>query len=152
MKGKKIIPAIKGFVESIFDGHTIDPLLHQMETTGIPLPKEMVYDRAGKGKSQIKDVTILIPAPPKKSDTEYQKRTKRIKHRRRAAIEPIQGHLQSDFRMAQNYLWGEIGGEINALMSACAWNLKKKMEKLKESFWELILQLCFPRVVWKNVA
>jgi IS5 family transposase len=34
--------------------------------------------------------------------------------------------------MAQNYLHGEQGVQINALMAACAWNLKKMMEKLRE--------------------
>jgi IS5 family transposase len=32
--------------------------------------------------------------------------------------------------MAQNYLWGEAGVQINAYLSAAAWNLKKKMEEL----------------------
>ncbi|MDR0754087.1 MAG: hypothetical protein LBF04_01730 [Prevotellaceae bacterium] len=40
-------------------------------------------------------------------------------------MEPIIGHLKTDFRMAQNYLHGVNGVQINALMSATAWNLKK---------------------------
>ena len=40
-------------------------------------------------------------------------------------IRPIIGHLKTDYRMAQNYLWGEKGIQINALMAATAWNLKK---------------------------
>ena len=87
----------------------------------------------------------LPPSPPKKSDTAYQKRTKQKKHRSRAAVEPIQGHLKSDFRMAQNYLGGEKGVKINALMSGCAWNLKKLMEKLKELFFQFIFQIFFPK-------
>jgi IS5 family transposase len=145
VKGKKIILAIRGFIENIFDGHRIEPLLNQMKTNNIALAQELVYDRGGKGKSQIMGVKILIPSPPKKTDTAYQKRTKQQKHRRRAAIEPIQGHLKSDFRMAQNYLWGEKGVQINALMAGCAWNLKKMMEKLKENFWQIIFRLFFSR-------
>ena len=48
-----------------------------------------------------------------------------------------------DFRMQQNYLWGEKGIQINALMAATAWNLKKMMEKLKESFLHFIFRLLF---------
>jgi IS5 family transposase len=143
-KGKKIILAIKGFVDNLFDGHTIEPLLNQMKTNGIRLPQELVYDRGGKGQSEILGVKILIPSTPKKTDTVYQKRTKRKKHRSRAAIEPIQGHLKSDYRMAQNYLGGERGVEINALMAGCAWNLKKMMEKLKQKLLQFIFQLFFP--------
>ncbi len=32
--------------------------------------------------------------------------------------------------MEQNYLWGEKGIQIDAMMEATAWNLKKMMEKL----------------------
>ncbi len=138
IKGKKIILAIMGFLANPFDGHTIEPLINQMKTNAIPLPKELVYDRAGKGKSEILGVKILTPSPSKKSDTAYQKQVKRKKHRARAAIEPIQGHLKSDLRMAQNYLWGENGVQINALMAACAWNLKKMMEKLKEQLFIIL--------------
>jgi IS5 family transposase len=151
-KGKKIILAIQGFVDNVFDGHTIDPLLNQMEDNELPLPQELVYDRGGKGQSEIKGVKIIIPSPPKKTDTPYQKRTKSKKCRSRAAIEPIQGHLKTDFRMQENYLWGEKGVQINALMAATAWNLKKMMEKLKELFLQFIFRLFFPQNMYNLAA
>ncbi len=43
-KGKKIILGIKAFLQTPYDGHTIEPLLEQMETGGQKLPKELVYD------------------------------------------------------------------------------------------------------------
>ena len=144
-KGKKIILAIKGFTRSPYDGHTIEPLLNQMENNNIRMPKELAYDRGGKGKTEIKGVKIIIPSPPKKRDTEYQKQTKRKKCKARAAIEPIIGHLKTDFRMAQNYLMGETGIQINAFMAATAWNLKKMMEKLKETFSSFIVRFFFPQ-------
>jgi len=144
-KGKKIILAVKAFIDNPFDGHTIEPLLHQMEINKLKLPKELAYDRGGKGKSEIKGAKIIIPSPPKKTDTPYQKQTKRKKCRARAAIEPIIGHLKSDFRMEQNYLLGKNGPQINAFMAATAWNLKKWMEKLKETFVQIIFQMFFPK-------
>ena len=103
----------------------------------------MVYDPGGKGKSEIKGVKIITPCKPKASDTNYQKEQKRKKCRARAGIEPIIGHLKTDFRMGQNYLLGEKGIQINALLAATAWNLKKMMEKLKENFLNLIFKLIF---------
>jgi IS5 family transposase len=88
-------------------------------------------------------LTILIPAKPKISHTRYQKEQKRKKCRARAAIEPIIGHLKTDFRMGQNYLLGEKGIQINALMAATAWNLKKMMEKLKEKFLHMFFKITF---------
>jgi IS5 family transposase len=144
-KGRKIILAIKTFMENPYDGHTIEPLLNQMESNKIQLPNELVYDRGGRGKSEINGVKVIIPSPPKKTDTPHQKRTKRKKCRSRAAIEPIIGHLKTDFRMQQNYLWGEKGVQINAFMAATAWNLKKLMQTLKENFLQFIFRLFFPK-------
>jgi len=143
----KIILVIEAFLENPFDGHTIEPLLNQMKLNEIALPKELAYDRAGRGQSEINGVTIITPAPPKKTDSAYQKRTKRKKCRARAAIEPIIGHLKTDFRMQQNYLWGEKGVKINAFMAATAWNLKKLMEKLKKDFLFFIFQRFFPKKI-----
>ncbi len=59
----------------------------------------MIYDRGGKGKKNIQNTVISTPDnKPLKRDSEYQKRKKRKKFRRRAAIEPVIGHLKSDFK------------------------------------------------------
>lgn len=142
-KGIKIITAIKAFPDNPFDGHTIEPLLNQMNDNELKLPQELVYDRGGKGRAEINGVKILTPNKPKASDTAYQKRQKRKKFRARAGIEPIIGHLKTDFRMAQNYFLGEKGIQINAFMAAAAWNLKKMMQKLKEEFLRFIFHLLF---------
>jgi len=126
-------------------GHTVEPLLDQQENHNFELPKESAYDRGGKGKSEIKGVKIIIPSPPKKTDTPYQKQTKRKNCRTRAAIEPIIGHLKTDFRMQQNYLWGEEGMQIDALMATTAWNLKKMPEKLKGKIFQIIFRLFFSK-------
>ena len=63
-----------------------------------------------------------------KKDTKKEKDIKREKFKRRAAIEPIIGHMKSDYRMARNYLKGFTGDEINLLLAASAFNLKKWMD------------------------
>ena len=152
-KGKKVILGIKAFLQTPYDGHTIEPLLEQMVANGLKLPEELVYDRGGRGKSEIKGVKISIPSTAKKTDNAYQKQVKRKKFRTRAAIEPIIGHLKTDFRLAQNYFWGESGPQINALLAATAWNLKKMMEilKLKIFFWfyQIYIHL-FSDTIFKN--
>jgi IS5 family transposase len=142
-KGKKIILAVQAFLDNPFDGHTIEPLINQMKNNKIQLPKELAYERGGKGKTEIEGVKIIIPSSPKQTDTAYQKQKKRKKCRARAAIEPIIGHLKTDYRLQENYLWGEKGVQINALLAATAWNLKKMMEKLKEDILQIIFRLFF---------
>ena len=38
--------------------------------------------------------------------------------RRRAAVEPVIGHLKSDYRLLRNYLKGVEGDMINTIMAA----------------------------------
>ena len=45
--------------------------------------------------------------------------------KRRAAIEPIFGHLKTDNRMGRNYLKGQEDDQINALLCGCGFNLRK---------------------------
>ena len=135
-----VITSIMSFQGNPHDSKTIEPLLNQLESNGFELPKEVVYDRGGRGQKQIGNTTISTPDNiPLKRDSDYQKRKKKTKFRRRAAIEPVIGHLKTDFRMAQNYLHGEDSPQINAFLAAAGWNLKKMMKKLKKEviFWLL---------------
>jgi IS5 family transposase len=76
------------------------------------------------------------------------------KFRRRAAIEPVIGHLKCDFRMAQNYLHGRSSPRINTMLAATGWNLKKMMEKLKRELLHLytfFYKILFVLLLWKVV-
>ena len=98
---------------------------------------EAICDRGYRGKKEVDGTVICIPDTPKKRDSKYQKEQKRKKFRRRAAIEPIIGHVKSDHRMQRNYLKGFIGDEINLLMAASAFNLKKWMNNFLLLFFML---------------
>ena len=125
-----VITAISAFEGNPHDRKTIQPLLKQHESIIGLAPKELVYDRGGRGKRQIGNTKISIPGQPLKSDTPYQKHKKRKKFRRRAAIEPLIGHLKTEHRMQENYLMGAQSPTINAYLAATGWNLKKFMEQL----------------------
>jgi len=148
-----IITAIKSFDGNPHDGKTIEPLLEQMTSNINYAPEELIYDRGGKGAKQIGNTIISTPGKPLKRDSEYQKRKKRNKFRRRAAIEPVIGHLKTDFRMGQNYLHGENSPQINAFLAATGWNMKKMMKKLKEemgeNIWTLIYRFFFQQLTPK---
>ncbi|QRQ80927.1 transposase [Paralysiella testudinis] len=53
--------------------------------------------------------------------------------KRRAAIEPIIGHLKADNRMGRNHLKGEAGNRLNPILAAAAYNLRKLLAWLY--FW-----------------
>jgi len=109
------------------DSKTLESALKHAHTNRRTTIEEAVCDRGYRGNKQVGLTHISIPGVHLKRDTEKQKEDKRKKFRRRAAVEPIIGHLKNDYRMARNYLKGFIGDQINLLMAACAWNLKKWM-------------------------
>jgi transposase, IS5 family len=45
--------------------------------------------------------------------------------KRRSAIEPVIRHSKQDHALGRNYLQGEIGDRINALLVGCGFNLRK---------------------------
>lgn len=136
-----IITAIKSYEGNPHDSKTIEPLLNQIQSNINYQPQEVIYDRGGRGIAKINETKISTPKPALKRDSDYQKRVKRKKFRRRAAIEPVIGHLKTDFRMGQNYLSGNNSPQINAFLAATGWNLKKLMKELKENLKNLIFAI-----------
>jgi IS5 family transposase len=58
--------------------------------------------------------------------------------RRRAAIEPVIGHLKNEHRMRRNYLAHAQGDAINAILAAAAYNFRLLLNWLR-----LLLCLCW---------
>jgi len=48
------------------------------------------------------------------------------------------GHLKTDHRMQDNFLWGSASSTVNAMLAATAWNLKKLMKELVKALLTLI--------------
>ena len=71
----------------------------------------------------------------------------RQRFRRRCAIEPVIGHLKSDYRLARNYLKGFAGDTLNLLLAAAAWNFKKWLN-LAVSFWLTFLRGLLSPSLW----
>jgi len=132
-----IIVGVVSHEQNQHDSHTLPEILHHVEKTRGKVVKQAVCDRGYRGKREVNTTKIVLPGKALKKDTRYQKDKKRKQCRRRAAIEPIIGHLKSDFRLARNYLKGAMGDQINLLMAACAWNLKQWLLAI---FWLLFHQ------------
>ena len=120
-----IIVGVSAHHKNEHDSKTLEVALTSATKNRTQPIKEAICDRGYRGKKKIEAITISIPSQKRKRDTKYQIELKRKKFRRRAAIEPIIGHLKSDYRFSRNYLKGFIGDEINLLLAASAWNLKK---------------------------
>ena len=117
-----IIMGAINFTQTLHDSKTIPEVLEQYERLNGKQAKEVFVDRGYKGIKQYKDSTIHVPKPDKNIT-----KAQRKKHSRRAAIEPVIGHLKKDYRLCRNYLKGIIGDNMNVILAAAAMNFKRVM-------------------------
>ena len=127
-----------------YDGHTLPPVLEQIKKLTGKYPKVAKVDRGYKGKKRIGETEILMPSPPKKSDSYYKRKKTSNAHKKRAAIEPIIGHLKSDHRLNRNFYKGVVGDNINIMLAAAAFNFKRMMNIWKSSFYQFFQKIFTP--------
>jgi IS5 family transposase len=51
--------------------------------------------------------------------------------KRRAAVEPVIGHLKGDHRMGRNYLAHASGDAVNAVLAAAGYNFRRLIQWLR---------------------
>ena len=124
-----------------YDGHTLSPALEQVMRLCGKHPETVKVDRGYRGNKRIGGSDILIPSVPKKSDSYYKRKKISRAHKKRAAIEPVIGHIKADHRLNRNFYKGVVGDNINIMLAAAAFNFKRMMNKWKSSFWLFLGQL-----------
>ena len=125
-----VIVGALNFTETLHDSKTIPEALEQYHRLMNKEPKSIFLDRGYRGPKKIGDTELHTPKPDKNITA-----SKRKRHKRRAAIEPVIGHLKHDYRMIRNYLKGTAGDAINVMMAAAAMNFKRIMNKWKEDIF-----------------
>lgn len=117
-----VIMGALNFTQTLHDSKTIPQVLEQFERLNGKQAKDAFVDRGYRGVKQYRDTTIHVPTPNKHISPATRK-----SHSRRAAIEPIIGHLKQDYRLCRNYLKGISGDNMNVILSAAAMNFKRAM-------------------------
>lgn len=144
-----VIVGALNFSENIHDSKTLPAVIEQYQRLTQKKPKAIFADRGYRGQKSVNEVSIFIPKP-QTNITQAQRK----KHCRRAAIEPVIGHLKHDYRLLRNYLKGPAGDQINLMLSAAAMNFKRVMNLwLTEAnqCWKLICIL-IAHIYWKYYA
>ena len=120
-----------------------DVLDQYQKLTGLRA-KEATADRGYRGKKEIDGTKINIPKKfNQKLLTHYQQKKLKKQFKRRAAIEPMIGHLKTDYRLGRNFYKGITGDSTNVLLAAAAMNFKRMMNIWKGSFFSFFQQLVF---------
>jgi len=109
-----------------YDGHTLAGILAQIEGLTGWQPQDAYCDQGYRGHGYAGATIVHIV------DRKHKRlsRSERYWRGRRAAIEPVIGHLKLDHRMERNYLQDKVGDELNALLAGCGRNLHKLLQIL----------------------
>lgn len=133
-----IIVGAYNFTQTLHDSKTVPDALEQYERLTGAEAAEVFVDRGYRGITTYKNTTIHLPKPQRNIT-----KSKRKKHSKRAAIEPVIGHLKSDYRLGRNFLKGIIGDHINIILAAAAMNFKRAMNLWRteaNARWKLVLE------------
>lgn len=131
-----IILGALNFTETLHDSKTIPEVLEQYKRINGKQANEVFVDRGYRGISSYKESKIYIPKP-NINITQQQ----RNRHSKRAAIEPVIGHLKQQYRLCRNYLKGVSGDNINVILAAAAMNFKRAINLWKKEAklsWQFI--------------
>lgn len=116
------------------DSKTLSPSLAQIQSFGLK-PKNIFVDLGYRGHG-ITDSTVHICKYKRGISKNLWKKMKR-----RAAIEPVIGHIKSEHRLDCNRLSKGIGDTLNAILSCAAFNIKKLLHWLKSHFCTIFFWL-----------
>lgn len=104
-----------------YDGHTLERAIKQIERLTKKTPDDVIVDQGYRGHGYEGSACVhVVRTIPKRASRAVRRMLKR-----RAAVEPTIGHLKSDNRLSRNHLTGKAGDEINTILAAAGYNLRK---------------------------
>ena len=128
------VVGMRSFPGNPYDGHTLRPVLEQVEILTDQRPDLAVVDRGYRGHGEHR-TRVLI------SGTKRGLTPKLIADlRRRGAIEAEIGHMKTDGRLSRCPLRGTVGDALFAVLCACGHNIRKILAHLRAWFaWIIAL-------------
>jgi IS5 family transposase len=113
----------QGLSGNPYDGHTLPEALAQAERLcGAGKIKSAFTDLGYRGHEYHGSITVQICDQPQSK--KKLPRAPRNLLKQRAAIEAMIGHQKNAGRLGRNYLQGQEGDKVNALLCSAGWNLR----------------------------
>ena len=134
-RGGQFVAHVAALPGNPYDGHTLAKVLPAItEQIGASLIR-VLTDRGYRGHNAPRTPGLrVILAGQKRGLTDQIKR----ELRRRAAVEPVIGHLKDGHRMDRNHLAGRQGDAINPILAAAGYNFKLLLDWLGRVLCALI--------------
>jgi IS5 family transposase len=121
-KGGQFIAHVKALPGNLYDGHTLETVIPEIEAQIGASLSRIVADRGYRGHNAPPDHKMKVYiSGQKRGVTDAIKRDLR----RRSAVEPVIGHAKSEHRMGRNFLKGAHGDAANAVLAAAGYNFRR---------------------------
>ena len=125
-----------------YDGHTLGPVVTEMEKlTGVEV-RRIHVDKGYRGHGYPNKARVWISGQVRRVT-----KTIRREMKRRAAVEPVIGHVKAEHRMERNYLKGRDGDRVNAVLAAAGYNFSLLLR-----WFENLLRAWFPTLFETKIA
>jgi IS5 family transposase len=135
-KGGQFVLHAKALHGNPFDGHTLGPVVTELEMlTGVET-RRIHVDKGYRGHNHQEKFRVWITGQARRVTAPIRREMKR-----RAAVEPVIGHVKAEHRMGRNYLKGRDGDRINAVLAAAGYNFGLLLRWLERLLCALIRAL-----------
>jgi len=135
-KGGQFVLHAKALHGNPFDGHTLGPVVADMERLTGVVANRVHVDKGYRGHNHPNRFKVWITGQVRRVT-----KTIRREMKRRAAIEPVIGHIKLEHRMERNYLKGRDGDRNNAILAAAGYNFSLLLS------WMTLLLRKIPRML-----
>lgn len=140
-RGGQFVTHVKALPGNPYDGHTLAAVIPDIEAIAGNTIARILTDKGYRGHNAPSEYKFRVFISGQKRGV-----TPRIKRelRRRAAVEPVIGHLKAEHRMGRNYLWFRRGDAANAVLAAAGYNFRRLIRWLKLLLRQIIIALSAP--------
>jgi len=126
-KGGQFVLHARALHGNPFDGHTLAAAIADLEQiTGIET-RRIHVDKGYRGHDHPHKFRVWVSGQVRRVTKPIRREMKR-----RAAIEPVIGHVKAEHRMGRNYLKGHQGDRVNAILAAAGYNFSLLLRWLAE--------------------
>lgn len=145
-KGGQFVLHAEALHGNPYDGHTLGPVITGLEQlTGVET-RRIHVDKGYRGHNHPQKFRVWITGQVRRVTRPIRREMKR-----RAAVEPVIGHLKAEHRLERNYLKGRAGDRANAVLAAAGYNFSLLLRWL-ERLLRALIQALFPAIAAAQIG
>ena len=137
-RGGQFVAHVAALPGNPYDGHTLATVIPAIQAIVGNTLDRVIADAGYRGHNASPEYQFKVYTAGQKRRT-----TPQIKRdmKRRAAVEPVIGHLKEDHRMGRNYLAHSSGDAINAVLAAVGYNFRLLLRWLRLLLFRMLIAI-----------